>query len=75
VRFLVREDADLAREPLGRRFVVLFRAVLFRVALFRVVLFRVSDFLPAALREEADLRVDGLFRRDWPDSDIAIATA
>jgi hypothetical protein len=75
VRFLVREDADLAREPLERRFVVPFRAVLFRLALFRVVLFRVPDFLPAVLRAEADLRVDDFFRRDCPDSDIAIATA
>ena len=62
---------------------VLLRAVPFRAVLFlRAVLFRVLLFRPraglvrdrAVLRED-DFRPDAFFRRDWPDSDMAIATA
>jgi hypothetical protein len=76
-----RERAELLRAVLRRA--VLLRAVLRRAAVFRAGLFRAVVLRAVVLRvvllrvrEDADLRrEEALLRRDWPDSDIAIATA
>jgi hypothetical protein len=79
VVFVRPRDALLLRAGLLRPVllrVVLFRAVLLRGVLFRVLLFRPRAELvrDRAVRED-DFRPDAFFRRDWPDSDMAIATA
>ena len=82
VRFALRFAVLFRRVVFARpRAALLLRAVLLRAVLLREVLFRVLLFRPRAelVRDRAvredDFRPDAFFRRDWPDSDMAIATA